>query len=263
MNPRHRGYHEGMRTQGVVRVLGRGAWLVAGCLLTACPSDPFVCSDDTQCSGAPGGRCEPNGACSFPDAACPTGRRYGDEGTSQLAGQCVPPGEGGSTGPSTTATGGGDTSTGAGTSVGSESGSTGVGETSGDTSSGETTAEGTGSSSGTASSSSTGHPGPPSGLYEPCSVPEDCETLTCTLVYTLDLDPFASFCTAAECEDPALDCTDPGTGATPVCVTLSLNGGPGEACGLGCEDSGTAGCPEGMVCIDYVKNQPALCYHMF
>jgi hypothetical protein len=46
--------------------------------------ESFTCTGDSSCG--PGGTCEANGFCSFPDSACPSGRRYGDLGGS---GQCV------------------------------------------------------------------------------------------------------------------------------------------------------------------------------
>lgn len=57
----------------------------------------FACEDDLACNSAAGGVCEPSGACSYPDDACPSHRRYGayagalshtcvvdDEGTSAI-----------------------------------------------------------------------------------------------------------------------------------------------------------------------------------
>jgi hypothetical protein len=52
-----------------------------------CTTSVFVCASDADCSG---GRCEPNGTCSFEDADCPSGRRYGKHGPSEIAEQCVP-----------------------------------------------------------------------------------------------------------------------------------------------------------------------------
>lgn len=130
-------------------------------------------------------------------------------------------------------------------------------------SSGSSTATSASSSSSStdASSSSTGDEPPPRDLYAACEEPEDCSNLTCTLVTTLEMNVLAGFCTAAGCRDPSIDCTDPGTGATPICTNLSLNGAPGLACALDCADSGTSGCPEGMTCYDNIVGQPALCFH--
>jgi cysteine-rich repeat protein len=59
--------------------------LLAGCVT---PAAVFECSTSADCSG---GTCEPDGLCSFADATCDSGRRYGD-GSGGLAGTCVPGG---------------------------------------------------------------------------------------------------------------------------------------------------------------------------
>jgi hypothetical protein len=53
--------------------------------------DAFRCEAPTDCVDVDGlaGTCEPDGACSFPDEACPSGRRYGEHGEAELAGGCV------------------------------------------------------------------------------------------------------------------------------------------------------------------------------
>lgn len=58
----------------------------------------FQCIDSAACG--PGGRCEPTGACSFPDPTCPGGWRYGD--ATPFPGACVgdePDAAGGGDGP--------------------------------------------------------------------------------------------------------------------------------------------------------------------
>jgi hypothetical protein len=72
----------------------------------------YACDgDDDACAGAPGGRCEPTGYCSYPDAECPSGARY-SEFAGPYADECTPDD-------------GGDTSTNAFTSIAtSESSST-------------------------------------------------------------------------------------------------------------------------------------------
>lgn len=62
-------------------------------------AETFNCQDDAGCGDA--GRCETNGFCSFPDAACASGRRYGELAGAGLQGQCVAD-DGGSTGTPTT-----------------------------------------------------------------------------------------------------------------------------------------------------------------
>ncbi len=60
-------------------------------LLAACAShDAFPCRDATQCVlGGAAGRCEAVGWCSFPDASCAGGFRFGDYAPSEMAGTCV------------------------------------------------------------------------------------------------------------------------------------------------------------------------------
>lgn len=64
----------------------------------------FGCQDAAQCGD--NAFCETNGFCSFPDAECPSGRRYGEHAPTGLAGACVDPvaGTEGSSGPVVTQT---------------------------------------------------------------------------------------------------------------------------------------------------------------
>lgn len=68
------------------------ALAVAALALGCAPSLPsgYACNTNSQClyRGAQG-VCEPTGACSFADASCAGGRRYGDLGPPALAGNCV------------------------------------------------------------------------------------------------------------------------------------------------------------------------------
>ncbi|HEX9100896.1 MAG TPA: hypothetical protein VF997_01765, partial [Polyangia bacterium] len=71
-----------------MRALVVAVALAAGCA----PSLPssYHCATDAQCtSSGLQGRCEPNGACAFPDASCSDGYRYGDLGPPGIAGACV------------------------------------------------------------------------------------------------------------------------------------------------------------------------------
>jgi hypothetical protein len=53
----------------------------------------FVCHGDSSCvDGVRKGTCEPSGWCSFPDAICPSGSRYGAFAGGGLSHQCVGPG---------------------------------------------------------------------------------------------------------------------------------------------------------------------------
>ena len=82
--------------------MGRARHL-AWCLLAAvpvtgsaaCSATPFVCGVDSECDD---GYCEADGYCSFGDSACQSGRRYGELAAAGLAGNCVPPALGSSTG---------------------------------------------------------------------------------------------------------------------------------------------------------------------
>lgn len=73
---------------------------------SACGGSVFACEDASDCNdGAQGGVCEPNGWCSFPDASCESGARYGALAGDGLAGQCVDEPDGTtSEDPATTAT---------------------------------------------------------------------------------------------------------------------------------------------------------------
>ncbi len=55
----------------------------------------YECDGDDACAGAPGGRCEPTGYCSYPDPQCPSGARY-SEFAGPYADACTPD-EGGDT----------------------------------------------------------------------------------------------------------------------------------------------------------------------
>src|SRR5688572_17877409 len=63
------------------------AAVVVGIGSLACaPDDVFECASDQQCGGE--GVCESTGFCSFPDATCASGRRYGAL-SGAFAGKCV------------------------------------------------------------------------------------------------------------------------------------------------------------------------------
>lgn len=65
------------------------AWAPGAALLSiACQLPPaFVCSEHAECGAD--GQCELAGACSFPDADCPDGRRYGRHADAAFANTCV------------------------------------------------------------------------------------------------------------------------------------------------------------------------------
>ncbi len=72
-------------------VIARLSLSALGLLGSGCPSNTFSCLDDAACTdaGSGPGRCEATGFCSFPDAACASGRRYGGLAGGGLAGACV------------------------------------------------------------------------------------------------------------------------------------------------------------------------------
>jgi hypothetical protein len=87
----------------VVRSLALAATVgtLVGAVAPACGARTYECSDDPQCAtGDAIGTCEPTGFCSFPDAGCDSGRRYG-ELAGELSDQCVPidPEDTGTSGP--------------------------------------------------------------------------------------------------------------------------------------------------------------------
>lgn len=74
----------------------RAIWLVGLAVAAGCTSAnaTFTCADSSACTHqGVAGICEPDGFCSFPDATCQSGRRYGDFSPAERAGQCVGGGE--------------------------------------------------------------------------------------------------------------------------------------------------------------------------
>ena len=62
--------------------------MAMGLAVVACGPPPvFTCQTDGSCGEE--GRCEPIGYCSFPDADCASGRRYGALASGELASTCV------------------------------------------------------------------------------------------------------------------------------------------------------------------------------
>jgi hypothetical protein len=82
------------------------AVVVAGGLGACTSTGAFECEADEQCQdGSRLGRCESSGWCSFPDATCDSGYKYGTHAGEGLADACVDPSLGSSgdpTGPATT-----------------------------------------------------------------------------------------------------------------------------------------------------------------
>ena len=72
-------------------LIGLAIALSSGCLKEL---PAFSCSEDSQCGA--GGTCETNGLCSFSDATCASGRRFGAEQGEQAFGHHLaiePPGQ--------------------------------------------------------------------------------------------------------------------------------------------------------------------------
>jgi len=109
-----------------------------------CSPSVYQCSQDTQCGS--GGFCEPSGFCSFVDAACPSGRRYGTFAGDELGESCVVV--------LGSSTGDGDETTAIPDLESTDTGSTSSGEST--TTGISPTSEGSSSSSGWASEASTG-----------------------------------------------------------------------------------------------------------
>jgi hypothetical protein len=71
-------------------------WWSCGVLLSlaaaihGCRSESFACQSDADCTiETVQGFCEPSSYCSFPDDACPSGRRYGQNAPNPISGVCV------------------------------------------------------------------------------------------------------------------------------------------------------------------------------
>ena len=78
-----------MRSRLAPCLVGVGLAVALAASLAACSpfgGGVFACDQSAQCS--PGGTCEPNGLCSFPDTRCASGQRYG-EASGSLSGVCV------------------------------------------------------------------------------------------------------------------------------------------------------------------------------
>lgn len=64
--------------------------VVGVALGVACTASPFACDDSSACvAEGEQGTCEATGWCSFPDAGCESGARYGEHSGDGLAGECV------------------------------------------------------------------------------------------------------------------------------------------------------------------------------
>lgn len=214
----------------------------------------FACDNDAACGehGGQAGICQPGGLCSFPDAECESGLRYG-EYSGNLSGDCVPVVEG-------SGSGDGDGSGPGVTSNASQDGSTtqGGSATEGDTTialdgpmSSSTTGDATdattdpadGSSSGDASTtgpSSTSGIVPNGDPYGPCDQNAECSEGEICLPFD-DMHSSCSTPCMADDECPSWD-------GWPADCFAGVGLG---FCMLTCDLSGTNPCPEDdMECLE-------------
>jgi alpha-tubulin suppressor-like RCC1 family protein len=74
----------------VARWVTVAAALIAACTSACVSHKPYACNASEQCTrDGIAGVCEAEGFCSFPDPACPGGRRFDDTAGNGLGGQCV------------------------------------------------------------------------------------------------------------------------------------------------------------------------------
>ena len=209
------------------------AALGAGCSL----GSTYACGVDADClDGNRSGVCEADSVCSFPDASCPGGQRYGDHSGAR-SGECIG-------GQDTTGNPAAETdrpATDSGASVGSLDGSSGSAEvTTASLDDGETTTSATTSdttsvaSAGTEVGSSSGGTGTDP-FYEPCG--SECPRGNCFIHFSMEYAVCATSC-EPECS-PFEDAF--GTAYPTECGTLGH-------CMILC--SGTDMCPAGSTCLE-------------
>lgn len=76
--------------RAVLAALAAAAFTLALGASSACRTEPFGCTRDDECaSHGDRGTCV-TGACAFVDTRCPSGKRFGSYGASDVAGSCVP-----------------------------------------------------------------------------------------------------------------------------------------------------------------------------
>ncbi|HWB77203.1 MAG TPA: hypothetical protein VG755_19690 [Nannocystaceae bacterium] len=227
---------------------------IAVLMFVGCGESIYACDGDASCKdGERSGRCEPNGACSFPDPACPSGYRYGEHAADGRAGECVPldpiAGTEATTSSSTTAS---TTSTTVDlTSDGGNDESTQTTIDATTTSDGESTTGTTAPITDTASESSSSaeeNTGPsPGDPYGSCMDDECIPGSEC-----MPLGALPQTC-APSCNDDT-DCPPPTSGeASPTCIGQGQNKG----CALEC--SGDGECPDGMECSSWQPRWGDLC----
>jgi hypothetical protein len=210
-----------------------GLRLALGVLLGAsCNIDVhsvFTCLTDADCvaEGGAGGVCEPNSLCTFPDAACPSGKRWYSR-SAELADKCYEPGDlGGGTETDAATAGTAETGGTAATEGGSSSGAGSTSLPADDSSSGAPPVTDGGSSSGGAAGTCDEIFGAAPGYLLCEETPETCSfnaTLTMTSCDSMCM-MFGSTCTgvftntASDCAsiDVATTCDD-ATANDQICV---------------------------------------------
>ncbi|MEM6993752.1 MAG: hypothetical protein AAF721_24775 [Myxococcota bacterium] len=213
-------------------------------IVAACAPDggAFACVSDVECGS---GICQGTGHCSFDDAECPSGQRYGAH-SAELSGICVAPLEtltsGGTSTPAPPATTASDSDS-SGSDATPPAGMTSTGPGAPETTDGTApdTGEDTGEETGVADtgpSTSTGGAPPPVGdPYGPCLVDDDC---TFPGAQCNQLPQAGEVGCRPPCDAPS-DCPPPLGGT--VGFLCGSNG-----CALDC--AGAATCPTGMQCGD-------------
>ena len=183
---------------------------------TGCGAASFVCDGDESCrDGGRDGQCEANGSCSFPDAGCPSGRRYGEHGMSK-AGECVS-----DDASDTQATSSADTMT-------TTNPTTDDPTTIEPTTTNPTTSPDPGTTTTGADATDAGTEPTPTDPYGRCEQDEDCPDGFCEALGALPLTCAPPCNNAAECPDSSAAATSPacvGTGGEKWCV-LPCQGPP-------------------------------------
>lgn len=235
-------------------------------LAISCTAPTFSCENDDACRKGGQGWCEADGACSFPDPGCESGRRYGSLGSAHLAGMCVPganssthaeaadgPEEGGNAPESGVLddamhASAADTTSGFASDSWAETvtqDSTAVSAGSATSTAGTTTSTSDPTEGTTGPMDSTGDGGDPYG---------SCQMDACVGVSECQPDGALPITCAPPCQNAA-DCPAPLSGsAVPACIDVDGEGW----CALSCANE--PACPEGMKCTGWeAQNYGLLC----
>ena len=235
----------GCTSARILGLVGSAATLV---VVLGCKSTSFACENDQSCRSDGQGWCEADGACSFPDPTCPSGRRYGDLGPSDIAGQCVPGSSTDSSVSTSSEDGMNDTQAETvaslegseldSTTANADDGSTSAGPTGGISASDTSTTASIGES--TSSSATTSDVGMDGDPYGQCEDSIDCPA-------NIECEPSGALplTCAASCQTDE-DCPPATNNGDAVCTGVP---GEGSWCVLPC--SANNECPEGMECTSW------------